>query len=183
MKSRSLVPGTMTMRRRQETALAPVRAVLLREAAAEADRVLGDARHVTRAQLAQASADAAAAVSRARAAGRAQASPVAAAELSRGRREARRIVLDAESRARADLEGQVRAAIGGLRHEPGYGELRARLSDLARRAAGPGAIVSEHPGGGVVAGRPGVLVDCSLPRLAERAIGVLGPRITELTVL
>ncbi|MGO8958265.1 MAG: hypothetical protein ACLQFR_12975 [Streptosporangiaceae bacterium] len=181
MRSAGLVPGRMTLRRRQDAALAPVRAVLLRDAAAEADRVLADARNAARAKVEQARADAAGAINRAEAEGRAQVAALALAELSRGRREARRILLDAESRARAQLAGQIRSALINLRYQPGYGELRAKLVELARRAAGPGATVTEHHYGGVVASAPGVFVDCSLPRLAERVIEILGPQLNELS--
>ena len=41
-----------------------------------------------------------------------------------------------------------------LRDAPGYPALRERLARLAQAAAGPGAVVSEHPDGGVVAEAP-----------------------------
>jgi vacuolar-type H+-ATPase subunit E/Vma4 len=176
-----LVPSRLTLRGRQESALAPVRTALLRDAAAEADRMLADARQAADALLEQARADAVSAVSQAREEGRTLAAPLALAELSRGRREASTTLLNAELRARAELEGRIRAAIRGLRDQPGYGELLERLSELARRAAGPGATVSEHSAGGAIARRPGVLVDCSLPRLADRVIAALGQQIRELT--
>ena len=119
-------------------------------------------------------------ISKARAEGRAQAAPLARAEISRGQRAARATALRAELHAWDEAELRIRSAITGLKDEPGYRELRDRLAELALRAAGPGASVSEHPEGGVVARAPGLLVDCSLPRLAQRAIEALGPRITEL---
>ena len=178
-----MMTSRRSTRREQAAALAPVRAALLRSASAEAGRTLAAARSTAGALRVQARADAADTVSRAREEGRAQAAPLALAELSRGRREARAILLGAELRARDEMEGRIRSAIVGLRNEPGYGVVRDTLSELARRAAGPGATVTEHPAGGVVARAPGVLVDCSLARLAERAIEVLGPRIRELSAL
>jgi vacuolar-type H+-ATPase subunit E/Vma4 len=169
--------------REQEAALAPVRAAMLRRASAEAAHVLASARGAAGGLRDSARAEAARTVSRAREDGQAQAAPLALAEVSRGRREAQAILLDAELRARDELESRIRSAILGLRSEPGYGTVRETLSELARRTAGPGATVSEHQSGGVVAHAPGVLVDCSLPRLAERAIEVLGPRIRELSAL
>ena len=116
-------------------------------------------------------------MAQARADGAAQATPVAAAELSRSRRAARSVALGASLAAHDEIAGRIRAAILGLRDEPGYPELRDRLASAARQAAGPQAEVSEHPAGGVVARAGGVVVDCSLPRLADRAVAALGPRI------
>ena len=90
--------------------------------------------------------------------------PVAAAELSRSRRAARSVALGADLAAHDEIAGRIRAAILGLRDEPGYPELRDRLASAARRAAGPRAEISEHPAGGVVARAGGVVVDCSLPQ-------------------
>lgn len=183
MSPRQAAPGGPALVRRQEAALAPVRAALLRDAAARADQILADARRDAADLVARARADAAGTVGRAREQGRAQAAPIALAELSQGRREAREILLGTELRARAELEARIRSAIVGIRDKPGYAGLLARLWSLARHAAGPGATVTEHHRGGALARAPGLLVDCSLPRLADRAIEVLGPRIRELTAL
>jgi vacuolar-type H+-ATPase subunit E/Vma4 len=175
-----MTPRPRPLGKRQELALAPVRGAMLDSASAEVGQILAGAHSAADALLEQARRDAASMISKAREEGRAQAAPLAHAEISRGQREARATVLRAELHARDDLELRIRAAITGLKDEPGYRELRDRLAKLALRAAGPGATVSEHPAGGVVARAPGVLVDCSLPRLAQRAIEALGPRITEL---
>lgn len=166
--------------RRQALALAPVRAALLRRASAQAAQLLADARGAADVLLEQARQDAASTISQAQAEGRAQAAPLARAEISRGHREARVAALRAELRARDELEHRIGTAIISLKDEPGYDELRDGLAELALRVAGPGATISEHPAGGVVARAPGVLVDCSLPRLAQQAIEALGPRISEL---
>jgi vacuolar-type H+-ATPase subunit E/Vma4 len=170
----------MTVPAGQLAALAPVRAAMLRRAAGQADWILADARRQAEAIVGQARRDASDAVSRGRAAGRAQAAPMRAAELSRGGRQARSIVLSAQRDARDELTGRVRATVAGLRDEPGYGLLRERLTRLALLAAGPQATVAEHPAGGVVAQAPGVLVDCSLPRLADRAVAALGGQVARL---
>jgi len=183
MRQLTVVPGRTSLRRRQEEALAPVRASLLHDAEAEADRILADARRAADALLHRARADAVSAVSRAEAEGRRRAEPLALAEVSRGRHEARTVLLGAELGARAELEGRIRLAIGGLRDAPRYPELRHRLADMAQRAGGRDATVSDHPAGGVVARGPGVIVDCSLPRLADRAIEALSQQIRELTAL
>ena len=165
---------------RQQAAVEPVSAAMLRRATAEAETILATARRDAAALLAAARRDAKAAIGQARADGIAQAAPVAAAERSRGRHAARQTLLVAERGLRHEAERRIRAAVLGLRDQPGYGELRDRLTALSRTAAGPGAVVSEHPAGGVVAHAPGVFVDCSLPRLADRVIGDLGPQISEL---
>jgi len=164
----------------QQTALGPVRAAMLRRAAAEAGEIIAAARRDASALLAAARRDAAAAVNQARADGLAQAVPLAAAERNRGHRAAREALLGAERGLRDEAEQRIRAAVLGLGDQPGYGELRDRLTAVARAAAGPGAAVSEHPAGGVVARAPGVLVDCSLPRLADRVIARLAAQIREL---
>jgi hypothetical protein len=175
-----MTPSPKPLGSRQELALAPVRAALRRSAAAEAGQILAGARSAADVLLEQARRDAASVISKAREEGRAQAAPLARAEISRGQREARATALRAELHARDDLELRISSAIIGLKDEPGYRELADGLAKLALRAAGPGATVSEHPAGGVVARAPGVLVDCSLPRIAQRAIAALGPRIREL---
>jgi len=165
---------------RQQDALEPVRAAMLRRATAEAEVIIAAARRDAAALLATARQNAEAELAQARTDGIAQAAPLAAAERSRGRRAAREALLEAERGVRDEAERRIRAAVLGLRRRPGYADLRDRLSDLSRAAAGPGAKVTEHPAGGVVARAPGVIVDCSLPRLADLVIGELGPQIGEL---
>jgi hypothetical protein len=170
----------MTLAAEQQAALEPVRRAMLRRAAAEADSITVTARQEAAALVAAARRDAEAALRRARADGTALAAPLAAAEQARGRRDARAALLAAERGIRTEAERRIRAAILSLPDEPGYAELRDRLAALALAAAGPGAVLRDHPEGGVIAHGPGLLVDCSLPRLAERVIGALGSRITEL---
>jgi hypothetical protein len=170
----------MTLAAEQQAALEPVRAAMLRRATAEADAITATAHQHAAELLAAARRDAEAALRRARADGIALAAPLAAAEQARGRRAARAALLAAERGIRTEAESRIRAAILSLPGQPGYGELRDRLAALARAAAGPGAVVRDHPGGGVIAHAPGVLADCSLPRLADRVIDALGPQITEL---
>jgi len=165
---------------RQDTALEPVRAAMLRRATTEAEAILAAAHRDATALLAAAHRDAQSALAQARTDGIAQAAPLAAAERDRGRRAARETFLEAERAVRGETERRMRAAVLGLRRQPGYADLRDRLSDLCRVAAGPAAEITEHPAGGVVARAPGVIVDCSLPRLADLVIGELGHQIGEL---
>jgi vacuolar-type H+-ATPase subunit E/Vma4 len=166
--------------RTQDTALAPVRASMLRGARAEADRILEEARCQAAATLRQARRDAEEAVGQARMRGEAEIALAAAAERRRGREQARAIVLGARLEAREELYAQVLTAVGHLRGEPGYERLLARLTVMAARAAGPGATVTADQVGGVVARSGRAVVDCSLPRLARLAVDALGDQVTEL---
>ena len=161
-------------------ALAPVRAALLRRDREDAAGITAEARRQAEAALARARSEASAQLASAREAGRAQAVPLAAALRSRGRRGARAAVLNAQHDAYEELRAQVRASVASLRGKPGYDLLVKRLREDAGRAAGPGATVSEAPGGGVIARAPGIVVDCSLSRLADAAVDALGGQVTRL---
>ena len=177
-------PGPGGRHRDEETArraaLAPVRAALLRRAREEAAGITARARRQAEDALARARGDAASQLASAREAGRAQAVPLAAALRSRGRREARAAVLNAQREAYEELRRQVRASVAALRGGPEYGPLMKRLREDAARAAGSGATVTEAPGGGVIARAPGIVVDCSLSRLADAAVDALGGQVTQL---
>jgi vacuolar-type H+-ATPase subunit E/Vma4 len=161
-------------------ALEPVRAWLLAAARAEAEHLVAEAAADAERLLEGARTETDAILAEARAQGAAEGSALAAAEQARGRRLARRLVLEAERRAYEELRARSHAAVRALRQDPGYPALRERLTRLARAAAGPGARVSEHPDGGVVAEAPGIRVDCTLDGLAERAIVALGGEVAEL---
>jgi len=164
----------------QTAALGPVHAQLVRVAQAEADRILTEALVQAAAMLRQARREAQEAVRQARVQGLADIAPAAAAERRQGREQARLIVFGARRQALEELRAGALAAAGGLRDEPGYEQLVARLTAMAGRAAGPGAIVTVHPAGGVVARSRQALVDCSLPRLADLAVDALGDRVRVL---
>ncbi|HEX9033123.1 MAG TPA: V-type ATP synthase subunit E family protein [Streptosporangiaceae bacterium] len=168
------------LRETQDAALEPARTAMLRRAADQAERIVGLAREEAEVLIARARQDAEAEVTQARAEGAAQARPVAAAELSRSRRAARSVALRARLSVRDELAGRIREAVSDLRHEAGYPLLRERLAEMARHAAGPGAVVTDHPDGGVVARADVVVVNCSLPRLADQVIEALGPRIDRI---
>ena len=170
----------MSGTRAASAALAPVRAGMLRLASDQAAGIIADARREADDIITQARRSAEAAVAQARAAGREEAAALAAAERSRGRTEARSVLLTAQRAALGELRSQVRAAVTGLRGEPGYGKLLDRLTTMARRAAGPDAAVETSPDGGVIARSRGVVVDCTLPRLADLAVAALGPGVREL---
>ena len=160
--------------------LAPVLARLRRRAADEAARIRADARREAAEIVAQARLAAQAALSRARAAGQADAAPLASAELSRSHSEARSALLHAQREAGEELRRRVRDAVGALPAEPGYAQLAEQLTRMVRLAAGPDAKLTPGPGGGVIARAPGVIVDCSLTRLADLAVDSLGADVREL---
>lgn len=153
---------------------------MLGSARDRADQVVARARSQADGLLDRARADAAGALAAARETGKLQASALAAVERSRGRQNAQAIRLGAQREAYEEFRAQVRAAVTGLRYQPGYRLLRQRLTELAAALAGPGATITEDPGGGVVARGPDAIVDCSLPRLAEAAADALGPQVAGL---
>lgn len=164
------------------TALAPTRTRMMRDAADQVARILADARREADAITAQARREAEQTVSLARAAGRAQAMPQAAAVRRQAQSNARSAVLGAQSEAYDELRARVGAAVDGLRGEPGYDRLLEALTKMARLEAGPGAVVTACEDGGILARSPGVLVDCSLRRLADLAVDALDGEVRELWV-
>jgi vacuolar-type H+-ATPase subunit E/Vma4 len=161
-------------------ALAPVREHMRRGATERAAAIRADARREAAKIIAEARSASEAIMAQARAAGRAEAAPVAAAELGRARREARSTWLRAQRAARDELRRQVRAGVAALQREPGYDRLTGRLTRMAALAAGPDATIAPAPGGGVMARARGVVVDCSLRRLADMALDALGADVREL---
>jgi len=170
----------ISVARAQAGALNPVRAQLLESAGIEAGRIVAQARAEAVMLVRNAHRGAAEEIARARAQGRAEGARTAAAVRNRGREQARSIALGAQRDAHDELRGQVLAAISDLRAEPGYRQLLLRLTAMAARAAGPGATVTVQPAGGVLARSGGVLVDCTLPRLAGLAVDGLGDQVREL---
>lgn len=170
----------MTLRSRQDRALEPVRAALRRRADDEAAAMVRRASDAATAMIRRARHGAEEAASTAAADGRAQASLVAEARLGRSRRSAREQLLAADLAIYQDLADRIRSAVLSLRVYPSYSRLRARLAERASSVAGAGAMITEPEGGGAMATAPGVVVDCSLGRMADRAIIALGPAIAAL---
>ena len=164
----------------QEAALEPVRARLRHDAEDRAARLRAAARAEAAAIIEQAHRDAAAAMDAAVAGAAATAAPVSTAALRAARSAARSAVLGAQRQACDDLRSRVRAAVASLPDEPGYDQLIRQITQLAELAAGPAARLSPAPAGGVVVRAPGVVVDCSLDRLADLAVARLGAAIRDL---
>jgi vacuolar-type H+-ATPase subunit E/Vma4 len=162
------------------TALAPTRDRMLRDAADKAARILANARREADGITAQARREAEQTLSLARAAGRARAAAQADVLRQQARSDARSALLGAQREAYDELRARVRLAVDELRSEPGYERLLGALTKMARLEAGPGATVTACEDGGVVARAPGVLVDCSLLRLADLSVEALDGEVREL---
>ena len=163
-----------------QAALEPVRQRLRRDAEEQAAQLRVAAREHSAAIIRQAREDAAAVLDESRAEAAATAAPVTADELQRARDTARAAVLAAQREAYDDLRMRVRHAVGALPEEPGYDRLMRRITRLAEQAAGPSAQLESPPAGGVIARSDGMIVDCSLVRLADLAMAELGGAIREL---
>jgi vacuolar-type H+-ATPase subunit E/Vma4 len=170
-------PGTTAT---ATSALEPVRRRLRRDAEAEAARLLATARAQAAAIVAQAHQDATVALAAVASQAAATADPITAAELRHARDAARSVVLTAQRAAGDELRSRVRTAVAALPEQAGYDQLLHRITRLARQAAGRNAEVTLAPGGGVIARRAGVVVDCSLARLADLAVAELGAAVTDL---
>lgn len=161
-------------------ALEPVRQRLRRDAEDQAARLRAAAREQAADIVAHAHRDARTALAGAQSAAAAKAAPLTAAELRRARDAARSAVLTAQRAARDELRSRVRDGVAALTAQPGYDRLLREITRRARQAAGPGAELTPAPDGGVIARAPGVVVDCSLARLADLAVAELGPAVAEL---
>jgi vacuolar-type H+-ATPase subunit H len=163
-----------------DAALAPLRQAMLDRARADAAATLAPADEEAAALLTDAEREAGQLVRNASAEGAADAAAMLAADRARARRDARRIVLQAQREAYQLLQSRVREAVTGLRHDPGYPRLRDRLTEMVRAELGPGCRITEPPDGGVVGALPGRRVDRSLAALADRLVEGLGAEVQEL---
>jgi len=170
----------MSTPRGSAASLAPVCAEMLRTAAEQAAGIRAGARREAAMIVARARESAAEAVAQAQAAGRRDAAAIAAAERVRGRGESRTVLLSAQRAAFDALRARVREEVATLPSDPGYGGLLDRITTMARLSAGPDAVLTTSSDGGVLARSRGVVVDCSLTRLADLAVLALGPSVREL---
>jgi len=161
-------------------ALEPVRQRLRRDAEEQAARLRAAAHTQAADTVRQAHRDAREALAGAQAAAAAIAAPLTAAELREARGRARSAVLTAQRAACDELRRLVRDGVAALPGQPGYDQLLNGITRRARHAAGPRAELTAALDGGVVARGPGVVVDCSLARLADLAVAELGPKVADL---
>lgn len=151
------------------TGLAPVRAALLAQAHAEADRVTLEAQETVADALAAAGIEARKIRDAAHEEALEQARLLSAAEESHGRRKAREVELAARRAAYDELVDEVRSEVRRLLDDP---EVTALLTDLARQQEGPDAQVTRTEDGVVVV-EGTRRVEFSVVDLADRAIADL----------
>lgn len=164
----------------QTTALAPLRTELLRRAHADADRIRRDAEATVAKTLAAAEAQRDQILAAAAIRGKADAAEIQSAWRARVRHSLRAEELAAHRAVYEELAARVTEAVCELRHDPGYQRLRQRLAGRARELLGPDAVVTEAPGGGIVAHGPGRRLDYSLAGFAARAVERLGADVAGL---
>ena len=78
-------------------------------------------------------------------------------------------MLAAQRAAYEQLRTRARIAVRGLRSDPGYPDLLARLRDVAQDRLGPAAVVREDTGGGIVAEDAGRRLSLTLDAAADRS--------------
>ncbi|KUL22182.1 hypothetical protein [Streptomyces regalis] len=163
-----------------DDALSPVRTELLRAAHADAEATLARAEREAAQLVHQARAEARAVVGEARRQGEADGADAARDLLVQARRHARSHTLAARRETYEELRREAAKRVGGVRGTDRYAAVRERLERRARLLLGPGAEVSEHTDGGVVARAPGRRVDLSLTALADRALDRMGAEVRSL---
>jgi vacuolar-type H+-ATPase subunit E/Vma4 len=161
-------------------ALALVTERLQRDAEARADRIRAAARAEAAAIVARAREQEATTIAAASAVAAEMAGPLTDSTLRQAHETARSALLAAQREACEELRAHVQAAVAGLPDQPDWDQLGQRIAGIAAEAAGPDARLSPEPDGGFVARTPGVVVDCSLSRLADLALAELGARVREL---
>ena len=160
--------------------LLPVREALLARAEAEAQKLLAEVDAEADASIARAQAEADAIRAEARAQGEADAAEVLVAERARARRQARAVVLAAQRDTYDELRSRVVRDLPALRADPAYATWCDRLGEVVRTVLGPDAVVTEHPGGGVIGEVTGRRVAYTLMGLADRALDSLGSDVEGL---
>ena len=158
--------------------LGPVRDATLAQARADAAAALADAERRAEAKVAVARKEGAALVRQARVDGTAAAAIEGAHDEAAARRAARALVLAAERALYDELCRRADDDAYALRGTNGYAALLAELSDAARRQLGAGARLDVDPAGlgGVRGSSNGRSVDYTLPTLVDRALERLGAR-------
>lgn len=152
------------------TALAPLRAELIRRAEADARRTLGTVRAQVHRERDQAEVRAAEITARAQAAGEAAAAADLAAERADARRARRCEILATQRDAYRQLRRAAIATVCDLRHAPDYPDLRESLRGSAIATLGTHASITEAADGGIVAVTAGRRLDLSLTAIACRAL-------------
>jgi len=162
--------------------LEPVRAALLADAGAEADRIVEEATRSATETMAAAETEAEATIERSRR--RAELSSRAHSErvLARLRNDEQRGLHDAQLQLLSQLIETVHVSARRLRDDPRYPALLDQLESMARAQLGEDAVIERdpNPDGGLVARAGTRRVDYRLPVLAERALDDLSDEVAEL---
>jgi vacuolar-type H+-ATPase subunit H len=161
-------------------ALGPVRDALLARAGADAAAEVAGAEEEARATLQEAGRRADAVRQEARARGEADAHAVLVAMRARSRREARSVVLGAQSDVAAALRDRVHAGLQDLRRDPAFADLESRLESQARALLGPHVRLTKAPSGGFLAEAAGRRAELTLAAVADRLLDRLGPELQSL---
>jgi vacuolar-type H+-ATPase subunit E/Vma4 len=161
-------------------ALGPVRAALLARARADAAAEVSRAEEEARATVQEAERLADAVRQEARARGEADAHAVMVAMRARSRREARSVVLGAQSEVVAALRDRVHAGLQGLRDDPAYADMETKLESRARALLGPDVRLTKDPSGGFLAEAAGRRAELTLAAVADRLLDRLGPELQGL---
>ena len=162
--------------------LATVADAALAVAAAEAERVRGDASARATEVIASARAEAAELLERRRAAAELLAAQERAALIAQARAEARASVLRAQRSVLESARAASLAAARGLAADPRYLQLIERLALEARERLAPGGPVEivDSPGGGFVARAGSREIDYSLERQVARCLDALPGQLEAL---
>lgn len=165
---------------RVATALAPVRAQILRRARSDAEQVLADARNDAARICEQADDEARHLTDAARQAGEAAAASLLDAQSAAIERTLRRELLVAQDEAYNQWRRRAAEAVLRLRNDPEYPRWRDVLSGTARELLGSDARVTEAAEGGVIAESGRRRVDLSLSAVAERALDRMARHVAGL---
>jgi vacuolar-type H+-ATPase subunit E/Vma4 len=163
-----------------DAALEPMRVALLAQARADAAAILDRARAQARTEREHAESEAAAITECAAAAGRARAAGQLAARQRAAAAAGRAQLLAAQCAAYDRWRAESTDAVLGLHAEPGYARIRDGLRAMAVRLLGPDAVIVDDPDGGVVAQGDGRMLDLRLRTIAARALDRVEPEIGEL---
>lgn len=161
-------------------ALRPVRDALIGRARANAAAEVARAEEEARAILEEAGRRADAVRRQARARGEADAHAEEVARRASARREARSLVLAAQSAVAATLHDRVHAGLQDLRDDPSFPEIGRRLEAQARLLLGPDVRLTPDPSGGFLAECSGRRMELTLDAVADRMLERLGPELQSL---
>lgn len=161
-------------------ALASVRAALLRQAHADAQRTRAEADTEAATTVTRARARAREILVAARVRGEADAAAMRAADRVLAQRAARAKILAARRATYEQFRRQAIDAVCQLRERSDYPAIRTELTARARVLLGSDTVVTEDPRGGIIARDAGRRLDYTLAEFAVRALDRLGAEVEGL---